>query len=624
MITLFSNILDLKNPNYRTVEYVYDRIRRNTDVVKVNQVRGAQDKGERSKLKAQLPCICFSGKFSERADDKLLEHSGRAVLDFDNVGVDLAEKRATMASYGFVEACFISPSGDGLKVVCRIPANIEKHRGYYRGLLKMFPDADSTGINESRVCYISHDKDIYVNMNAVEFTEYVDAPLSPVRQYAEVEYRNVETQYSKVDRAVKLIRESVDGEKHICLLKASKLMGGYIAGGLVDESEGVRILESEIQKKNIDDFSAAQKTIQKGIEYGKAQPIHELEQAYGVVNASGESITKMDEVWENMKHSFIHGKKRGATTHFDLFDANFKWKEGEITLVIGRPNFGKSEFILQLMLLKSVFCGWKWGIFSPENYPADEFFDSLIHTYIGKTTDPYFAGYQMTMQEYERGYDFVKRHFFYVYPESHTVEEIRNAFTYLVKSEGIKGTFTDPFNQLEIDFGARQDLFLSTYLRDCKRFAVKYNLCDVISTHPKGMQRNKSGIYDIPDIYDIWGGPMWGNKMDNIMVIDRPNFMTDPTNTAVDIHLKKVKKQRLVGVLGTCRFDFDRRTNRYYIDNVSPLDKIQPAQEAPPQRTEQQMNKSIYEKGRLAMTKAEKQEEMEQEVEIDDDEKVPF
>ena len=55
----------------------------------------------------------------------------------------------------------------------------------------------------------------------------------------------------EVEVALKIIRDSVDGEKYACLLRASRLMGGYIAGGFISEDEGIRLLENEISLKNI-------------------------------------------------------------------------------------------------------------------------------------------------------------------------------------------------------------------------------------------------------------------------------------------------------------------------------------------------------------------------------------
>jgi len=574
MISIFKNIRTTTDAQNVAPSIVYKSIQKGQYKQQVEAIRTVPDKKTRAALKAELVCVCFSGTFSKREDGAILSHSGLAVLDFDGLS-DPISKRAEMASYDFVEAAFISPSGDGLKVVVKIPADPEKHKGYYRALAKKFEGVDETSINLSRVCYISYDPDIYINLLAIDFTGYIpDAKVVSDRQYAEVEIKDVPKDFDRIARAVKMIREASDGEKHAKLRDASYLLGGCVAMGSISEMEAISILEAEISKRNIDSFPAAQKTIRNCLNEGKAKPLEPtIKYSQSTPNNPlvSTGIRPIDDVWENMKDSFKNGKKRGLTTHFIKFDENFKWKSGEITLIIARPNSGKTEFGLQLMLMKSVFDGWKWGVFSPENYPEDEFYDSLIHTYIGKTTDPFYGQHQMSLEEYEKGYQFVREHFFYVYPESHTIEEIDANFDYLIKEKKINGTFIDPFNQVTADEGPRTDQFISKFLTVRKRRAISYNGHDVISTHPRTMSRNKSGEYDVPDMYEIAGGAMWGNKMDNIMVIHRPKFLTDPMDTTVEVHVRKIKKQKLVGIPGTCVFDFKRSTNRYYIDGISPL-----------------------------------------------------
>jgi len=74
--------------------------------------------------------------------------------------------------------------------------------------------------------------------------------------------------------AVNMVRESIDGEKHITLLKAAKLLGGYVAGGIIDESKAITALESEIsQKPNVANLKTAFNTIRDGIGYGRVAPI---------------------------------------------------------------------------------------------------------------------------------------------------------------------------------------------------------------------------------------------------------------------------------------------------------------------------------------------------------------
>jgi len=568
-ITVFKDIKDTTNPHYVTPESIIERIRTCKDKDKVDLVRAELDEKKKKILKGELPCICWSGKFSKRDDESITEHSGLVCLDFDHVK-DVLDKKVEMSFLPFVYAAFVSPSGDGVKVIVRVPKEISNHRGYYMGLLKLFHELDTTSINVSRVCYSSYDPDIYFNPQSTEFKDYIaEKPEQPV--YIQKKGAPIGTNYKKIDVAVNMIRCAIDGTKHHTLLKAAKLMGGYIAGGMVAEDEAIRILEFEISQKEVDDFDAAKQTIKAGIEHGKTIPLYEMEKDL-VVQPSSRAIKPIDDVWEEMKHTFKHGKKRGETTHFTLFDNNFKWKAGEVTLIAARPNAGKTEFGLHLMLLKSVFCGWKWGVFSPENFPQDEFYDTLIHGYIGKTTDPYFGTAQMSFDEYERGYNFIREHFFYIYPERHTMDEIDAAFTYLIKEKGICGTFCDPYNQIEHQMGEREDLFLSKFLTDRKRFALKHQIYSVISTHPKSMTRNKNGDYEIPDMYDISGGAMWANKMDNIIVLHRPNFISDPKDTSVEIHVRKIKKQKLVGVPGLCAFTFERKTNRYYINDENPME----------------------------------------------------
>lgn len=570
VVTVYKNALETKQPYYVQVDVILDRIKNGKIKQQIDEIRNETDEAVRRDKKKMLPSIIFAGRFTERKDSAIEAHSGLCVLDFDHIA-NLPEKKAEIASNEFVYSVFVSPSGDGLKVLVKIPPSIDNHRKHYKALLKRFPELDATSINISRVCFESYDPDIYINKNAVEFTdmeELIDT--TPVGGNLDTQ---VKTNYAKIQIAVQMIRNSVDGEKHNVLLKASRLMGGYIASGYVDYFEAKRILETEIANKDIADIKGAIKTIENGIKYGQRNPISVDE--YTPVQIKSDGIIEVDGVWEEMKKQFFHGKKRGETTHFTEFDINFKWKEGEITLIIARPNAGKTEFMLQLMLMRSVFDGWKWAVFSPENYPVDEFIDTLIHALVGKSTDPYYDRNQMTFEQYEDSYKFIKEHFFYIYPDKHTVSEIDANVLHLIETKNIQGVFIDPFNQLEVDTSERDDKFLSAFLRERKRFAVEHNLRYVISAHPKTMQKTKDGNYDVPDIYDIAGGAMWGNKMDNIIVLHRPYILTDPMNTTVEVIVRKVKKQKLVGIPGTCVFTFDRAKNRYFLNRQNPLEQNQ-------------------------------------------------
>jgi twinkle protein len=292
-----------------------------------------------------------------------------------------------------------------------------------------------------------------------------------------------------------------------------------------------------------------------------------------------EDVYMVDDVRAQMMYEFVHGKVRGTTTYFKGIDPHWTWKKREVTLTYGVMNSGKTEVMLELMLLKSVNEGTKWAIYSPENYPPGEFFDNLIHKLVGKTTDPYWKEQQMSMAEYERSMDFINAHFFYVYPEDApaTPDFINEKFRQLIFKYGVEGCLIDPVNQLDHDMSKqpREDLYISEFLRKEKRFANKYDVYKLIIAHPKTLRKNSEGEYEVPQIYDIAGGAMWGNKCDNILYYHRPNFFTDPKDPTAIFGSKKIKKQKLVGVPGETTLSFDRKTNRFLENGYSPFSSIQ-------------------------------------------------
>jgi len=152
-----------------------------------------------------------------------------------------------------------------------------------------------------------------------------------------------------------------------------------------------------------------------------------------------------------MLENFKKGIVLAPTTHFTEMDKYFRWKKGEITLLTGYGNHGKSFFTLQMMLIKSIYDGWKWAIFSPENYPANDFYDDIIEMYVGKWLN------EMTEEEYVSACLFIDQHFFYVYPENeHDVVSINERFRHLVMKKGIDGVMIDPFNQINSTLSQRE------------------------------------------------------------------------------------------------------------------------------------------------------------------------
>jgi hypothetical protein len=184
MITIFKNIKETSTPFYRSLDFVLERIKTGKNKDLIEGIRKETDKTERNNLKKNLPAICFSGKFSKRSDDSLIEHSGYICLDFDGYESidDMMDAKALMSADDYVMSVFVSPSGNGLKVIVKIPSDSVNHKKYFEALGQHFDSEyfDVTSKNVSRVCYESYDENIYVNMDSKVWDKVAEPTYRPV------------------------------------------------------------------------------------------------------------------------------------------------------------------------------------------------------------------------------------------------------------------------------------------------------------------------------------------------------------------------------------------------------------------------------------------------------------
>ncbi len=194
-VTIFKNIKETEAPFHKQIGVVLNRIKEGATKDLVKKIRTETNKAERQELKKNLPAICFSGVFTKRTDKSLSEHSGLICLDFDGYPKkkELLQDKENLTKDKFVYSVFISPSGNGLKVLVKIPTEIANHKNYFNALNNHFdsPYFDKMCSNISRVCYESYDPLIFINENSsiwetideIEYTEVLsnrDAPTLPI------------------------------------------------------------------------------------------------------------------------------------------------------------------------------------------------------------------------------------------------------------------------------------------------------------------------------------------------------------------------------------------------------------------------------------------------------------
>jgi len=276
-------------------------------------------------------------------------------------------------------------------------------------------------------------------------------------------------------------------------------------------------------------------------------------------------IVDLDTIKPEMDRTFINGKPRGEKTHFPPIDDLdcFTWKKGALYCITGNPASGKSELMNTLSLLKSINDGWTWMVYSPESYPVMDYVDTLIHTYIGKSTDSFYSN-QMNKAQYDKGYKFVKKHYFPIdFEHIPTVTQIKEVFA----ETNCDGLIIDPYNSID-DEGQPIYNFLKSSLTEWKMIAQKQNRAIVLIEQPHSANSlDDQGNPREPSEYTLSGGKMWHNKCDVIGVVHRPLVHSDPLATIVTFRTRKVKNQKLNGFPGCVDLNFDRTANRYYVLN---------------------------------------------------------
>jgi hypothetical protein len=259
-ITIFRNIKETDAPFHRPIEAILDRIKDGASKELVKRIRLEQKKQERNELKKQLPAICFSGVFTKRNDASIQEHSGLICLDFDGYekNKELLQDKENLTRSPYVYSVFISPSGKGLKVLVKIPQDVDNHINYFNSLEKHFNNShfDPAVKNVSRVCYESYDPLIYINENSSLWDKIDEKEYQEKHQYRDAPTIPITDENKIVDILVKWWTKKypmVEGQRnHNCYILAAAFndfgVNKSLAGYVLNNYETSDFTASEIQR----------------------------------------------------------------------------------------------------------------------------------------------------------------------------------------------------------------------------------------------------------------------------------------------------------------------------------------------------------------------------------------
>ena len=200
MITVFKNFNEVVE--HKSIPVILDEIRTGKykpGIIYLRKSLAEKKEEAYNKAKKSLPAFTPSGKFvGGRKLEFLTEYSKFIILDIDKLSTaDLQKSKSIAAQSEFTYACFISPSGNGLKILVKIETPKTEHKetflkvqAHYENILKL--EIDKSGKDLTRLCFYSWDENLYLNENASTFVTSNEVAMPLIEAQPEPKTKNSE------------------------------------------------------------------------------------------------------------------------------------------------------------------------------------------------------------------------------------------------------------------------------------------------------------------------------------------------------------------------------------------------------------------------------------------------
>jgi hypothetical protein len=169
----YNNPIPTKNVNiFNVLQSIKDGKYKN-QIEKVRSLIDDKPKRDEEKKKS-LQQATFCGTFTTRGNSNLLKFSGFACLDYDQIeAIEELTTKVNDDKYTF--SSFLSPSGNGLKVLVKIPPidNDDDYKSFYVELQKYYDKygkTDDATKDIARATFLSYDPDLFINPESEMFT----------------------------------------------------------------------------------------------------------------------------------------------------------------------------------------------------------------------------------------------------------------------------------------------------------------------------------------------------------------------------------------------------------------------------------------------------------------------
>ena len=250
----------------------------------------------------------------------------------------------------------------------------------------------------------------------------------------------------------------------------------------------------------------------------------------------------------NKLNDFRKGKVQEALKlgHKEI-DDNFRFVAGNMNLLVGHNNVGKTHFTFYLMLLYSLKHNIRWLVFSSEN-DAVQLIKKLIEFIEGRPIN------KIEEKDYEESKEFVYNHFKFVDTNrQYTYKQLLKLATKVKDAWNYQGLLIDPINSLKKDLRNTNGYeYNYVQLTDIRIFCKTHNIATWICAHAvtEALRKRHSanheyaGMNPPATLGDTEGGAVFGNRVDDALVIHR--YISSPDSWMYTrLYVCKVKEMSL-------------------------------------------------------------------------------
>ena len=256
-----------------------------------------------------------------------------------------------------------------------------------------------------------------------------------------------------------------------------------------------------------------------------------------------------DHTDEILQYCKDRGQSNLFSTGINAVNSCFLLQIGTLNILTGIPSHGKSEFLDQIIINTIKLHGWKWAVFSPENYPIANHFQKLAEKWTGKPLfnpgeNAQWSIPAMTESDIQAAINQLSRsiQILTITEQGADIDNILSRVAVCAARDKIKAFVIDPWNEIEHrrPGNLSETEYISETLSKVRNFARLNRLAAWIVAHPAKLLKDKAGGYPVPTPYDISGSAHWRNKADVCLCIWRDVAKNDGQ---INLYIQKVRNK---------------------------------------------------------------------------------